>query len=434
MRKIILPLLIIALLQYSNNIAFSQSVTPNKALEEVQLALIKGDVKLSQELLEPLMESEKENPLVWYYKGLTSKQMMNFKSALQSFRNALNLDPGNVDLYKQMAQTAYDLEEYRNCIIYTDSILSIDSTNFISLRIKAQAFQKLNNFEQSRNAFLKLHKNDSVNAWYIKQLGGIAMRRDSLMEALEWYSLATELDSMDMRSYMHQGNIFVKAEMYKEGLPILSKAINRDSSYALLYRFRGSLDIMGADFEGAENDFKKAIELGDSISFTIRHYGLSLYKQSKYDEALPVYQAAIEIDKDNALAWYYLGFCYKWQEDVDEAILCLDRALELSATKNLPNIYDGLGQFHSLKRNFQKSIHNYSRAYEWNPNNPVPLAQLGMLVEQSGGKNEHAKTYYKSYLEKSNPLKNAYLINYVNNRLKIINEKLFMEGKLEREE
>lgn len=57
-----------------------------------------------------------------------------------------------------------------------------------------------------------------------------------------------------------------------------------------------------------------------------------------------------------------------------------------------------------------------------------------MLVEQSGGKKEHAKTYYKSYLKKANNLKNPYLIDYVNKRLDIINEKLFMEGKLEREE
>ena len=149
---------------------------------------------------------------------------------------------------------------------------------------------------------------------------------------------------------------------------------------------------------------------------------------------MPVYETTLKMDPEDGKAWYYLGFCYKWQENLGMAIACLDKALELSASSSISDVYDALGQFHGLQRSYDKAIHNYSRAYEWNPMNPIPLAQLGMLVEQTGGKKEHAKNYYKSYLKKSNPLKNSYLIDYVNNRLDIINEKLFMEGKLKRDE
>jgi len=74
----------------------------------------------------------------------------------------------------------------------------------------------------------------------------------------------------------------------------------------------------------------------------------------------------------------------------------------------------------------------YSKAYEWNEDDPVPLAQMGMLVEQTGGDKEYAKTLYKSFLAKAG-LKDFSLSKYVEGRLQVINERLFMEGKLERE-
>lgn len=413
---------------------FSQSNNVDIKLEKVQMALISGDLNLTTAILDTLLSSDSVNTRVWYFKGLSYRQAMNYKAAKNAFLVALSLDPGNIVIYKQMAQSCYDNDNFSTCLLYTDSILTIDSTNWSSLRIRALALQKTSRFQESKSVFLKLHKSDTLNTWYIKQLGGIATKIDSIQEAFDWYSLATDIDSMDMRSYIHQGSLLVKAERYKDGIAILTKAIERDSSHALLFRFRGSLGIMGADFSGAETDFRTAIELGDSAAFSFRHYGLCLFNQSKYKEAMPIYETATDLDKGDPLAWYYLGFCFKWQQDLDKALECLDKALKLSATKGLPDVYDALGQFHGLQRNYKLAMHNYSRAYEWNPQNAVPLAQLGMLVEQSGGKKENAKTYYKSYLKNANPLKNAYLIDYVNKRMDIINEKLFMEGKLKREE
>ncbi|MEA1876865.1 MAG: tetratricopeptide repeat protein [Bacteroidota bacterium] len=415
------------------NSAFSQDQIAENLLNEVQIALIRGDVELSEKIVDTLLSHYPDNSQLWYYRGLANRLRMNFSAATMSFRKSLNLDPHNPELYKQLAQSCYDQDDYVRCLLYADSILQTDSLNRNSLKIKGQALLKLSRYGESKGSFLKLHQNDSLNTWYIKQLGGIATKIDSISEALHWYTLATEIDSMDMRSYTHLGSLFVKAELYEEGLPVLTTAIRRDSSHALLFRFRGSLGIMGANFEQAESDFKTAIQLGDSVAFTFRHYGLCLFKQSEYQKALKVYKATLKLDPDDAKAWYYLGFCYKWDEDIEMAIACLDKALILSASSSISDVYDGLGQFHGFQRDYDNAIHNYSRAYEWNPLNPIPLAQIGMLVEQSGGKKEHAKNYYKSYLKKSSHIENAYLIQYVNNRINIINEKLFMEGKLKRD-
>jgi len=414
--------------------AYSQDIIPEDSLNEIQIALIKGDFDHLDDILNSLLRDDSANYQLWYYRGLTDRQRMDFSAATKSFRKALNLNPNNPELYKQLAQSCYDQDAYGYCLQYADSILQTDSLDRNCLKIKGQALLKLKHYAESRDAFLKLHQNDTLNTWYIKQLGGIATKVDSISEAIEWYTLATRIDSMDMRSYVHLGSLFVKAKIYEEGFPVLTTAINRDSSYALLFRFRGALDIMAADFVKAESDFKTAIQLGDSVAFSFRHYGLCLYKQSEYQKAMDVYKTTLKLDPEDAKAWYYLGFCYKWQHNLEMAIACLDKSLILSASSSISDVYDGLGQFYGLQRNYDKAIHNYSRAFEWNPLNPIPLAQIGMLVEESGGNKEHAKNFYISYLKKSDHIKNEYLIQYVNKRIDIINEKLFMEGKLKRDE
>lgn len=411
----------------------AQNGIPDQELNKLQMALFEGDVEGAANLLRILIHQDTTNAQLWNIQGTLFRQSMDFPAAIKCYKKALELDQGNINYLRQLSQSLYDQEDYPICLLYTDTLLQIDSLNKSGLLLQAQTFQKLNRYLEAGNALKKLHQMDSTNTWYIRQLGILASKTDSITEALQWFTQAIQLDSMDMRSYTYLGSLFVKAEMYEEGIPVLTDAIARDSSQALIFRFRGSLSIMAADFKGGESDFKSAIELGDSIPFTFRHYGLCLFKQSRYDEALPIYEETVRMDPEDAQAWYYLGFCYKWQEDVDMGLACLKKALELSATKSIADVYDGLGQFYGLKRDYEKSIHNYSRAYEWNPENPIPLAQLGMLVEQSGGKKEHAKNYYQAFLDKANrDVKDLYLIEYVSNRIKVINEKLFMEGKLER--
>jgi len=359
--------------------------------------------------------------------------LKEYPQAQSSLRKALQLDSLNQLYLQQLASLLYESEKYEASLGLADTLLVIDPGNRGFMILKGQSLQRLNLLYESREVFYQLYEDDTLNTWNIKQLASLNTRMDSVTEAIFWTEKAVAMDSMDMRSYIRLGSLYVRAEKYEEGREELTKAISRDSSQALIFRFRGALSIMGALFSEAEHDFSMAIHLGDSTAFSFRHYGLSLFKQSKHLEAIPVYQKTIKLDPEDAQAWYYLGFCYKWNEDIPMAIQCLEKALELSVTPSISDVYIGLGQFHGLNRDFQKAIHNYSRAYEWDPENAIPLAQLGMLIEESGGEKKHARNYYKAFIKQANPLEHTYLIQYLNNRIDIINEGLFMEGKLEKE-
>ncbi len=431
MKRIILSLIIGILAQFLSIQVFGQSDIYYSTLNEIQTSLGEGDAAKSYYLAAKLVEEAPDSSYAWITKSQIERQLMQYRRALESASVALRIDPGKPAYLYQISMIYSDLQQYDYCVAYCDSVIQKDSLNLLSSILKAQALYRKGDNQAALSQYISLQQLDTSKISFVKQLGSMCGRMDSLNDAISWYSLAIRIDSADIPSYTHLGNLYVKTEQYEQGLPVLSRGISIDSLNSWLFRFRGSLNIMGANFRDAEYDFHAAIRLGDSTAFTFRHYGLSLVKQSKYEEAFPVYQVCIKLDPEDSQAWYYLAYCYKWKEDLANAIKCMDKALALSVTPTISDVYSSLAQFHGLERDYDKAMHFYSRAYEWNDKDPVPLAQMGMLVEQMGGKKEHAKTYYSSFLEKAGP-EEIHLKGYIENRMKIINEKLFMEGKLER--
>ena len=417
------------------------SILPGKLLAQsgdfiddyntIQYTLSRGDAAESYRLVYSLCENYPASAKAWFLRSQVERQIIQYKKALGSVKQAIFLEPGIPAYYYQISSLYSDLQQHELCISYCDSVLKMDSTHLFASILKAQALGKDGKIQDALDQYYTLHLRDSLNINFMKQIGSLHSKRDSLNDAIKWYSMAVEVDSTDIPAYTHLGNLFVRTEKYEEGIPVLSKAILIDTLNSWLYRFRGSLNIMGANLKDAEYDFKRAILLGDSTAFTFRHLGLSLYKQSKYAEAFPIYQTTTKLDPEDSQAWYYLAFCYKWMTDLESAIACMENSLKLSVTPGISDVYSGLAQLHALVRNYESAMHFYSRSYEWNQEDAVPLAQMGMLIEQTGGNKEDAKEYYKSFLEKAG-LKDANLRNYVENRVRLINEKLFMEGKLEK--
>jgi tetratricopeptide (TPR) repeat protein len=238
-------------------------------------------------------------------------------------------------------------------------------------------------------------------------------------------------DSSDIETYLRLGQSYLKMNV-KGKIPVLDKAIRQDSTEALLFRFRGGLNLMEGFFPEAEKDLAQAAALGDTSVFTLRHLGLSQYYQSRYEQALESFSMTVRLDSLDAEAWYYLGFCHKWNQDIPRAIECMNRALSVAIPPFTGGIYSGLGQMYSLSRDFDNAIYNYEKALEFNPTDPLPYAEIGLLIEESFGDREKAKENYERFLAEYSG-NDINIVLYVKSRIEAINEKLFMEGKLKKD-
>jgi tetratricopeptide (TPR) repeat protein len=370
------------------------------------------------------------NPQLYYYLGLAYSNLMKFDLACKSFEKADQLQPGNKSLILNLADCYCETADIPAAELLISDLLKADSTDPVIWLELAKIYQRQSKVDEAAQIYNRLWSSDSLNIWYPRQLGGLMIRNERYKEAAFFFEKVVEQDSSDQVSFLRLGQAYIKLK-WPDKIPVLDKAIRQDSIQPLLYRYRGGLWFGTGNFKQSEIDLKTAYELGDSSAFTFRHLGISQFQQSKYQEALDILTLAVRIDSLDTESWYYLGFCYKWTEDLTQAISCLDRALKIAIPPSTGSIYSGLGLFYNLKRELKTAKIFYEKALEYNPQDAYPLSQIGLLIEQTTRDKELAKKYYERFLiEYAGGDRN--LIDYVKDRLQIINEQLFMEGKLKK--
>jgi len=370
------------------------------------------------------------NPQIYYGLGVAYSNLKQYEMAIAAFVKSDQLLPGDKSLIINLADCYCEQADAAIAEILLSDLLKTDTTDvFVRLEL-ARVFLRQGKTDPAINLYLKLWSEDSLNIWYPRQVGNLLARNERYKAAIPLLEIVTEADSSDQGSFLRLGQAYLVLKE-SEKIPVLDKAIRQDSMEPLLHRYRGGLWLGAGKYALAENDLKIACDLGDSSAFTFRHLGISQFQQSKYQDALLTFDKTVKIDSLDSEAWFYLGYCYKWTENIPQGIECLQRALKIAIPPSTASIYGGLGLFYNLTGDFKSSMTYYGKALEYNPEDPVPYSQMGLLVEKTTRDADQAKAYYERFINeyKGND-KN--LVDYINYRLQAINEKLFMEGKLKK--
>jgi superkiller protein 3 len=387
--------------------------------KDFNAAIRLGNLQLAEDSL---------NPQVHYYLGLAYSNLKQFRKAAAAFERSNSLMPGNRSLILNLSEVYCELADAGAAEILVSDLVKTDSTDILAWLELAQVYQRMSKTDEAVRIYQALWSADSSNIWYPRQIGMMLARNERYRQALPFLEYVVESDSSDLATYIRLGQayVYLKAD---DKIPVLDKAIRQDSSEPLLFRYRGGLFLGANRFPESESDLTMAFELGDSSSFVSRHLGISQFHQSKYQDALQSFSRTVKIDSLDTEAWYYLGYCYKWTENIPRGIECMEHALRLAIPPSTGSIYSGLGLFHNLKGDFKTALIYYGKAIEYNPSDVYPYSQMGVLIEQTSGEKELAKKYYERFL-KDYSGSDQTLITYVRYRLQMINEKLFMEGKL----
>jgi tetratricopeptide (TPR) repeat protein len=398
--------------------------------EEIKQLILDKKFREAVDLSNLLLTTDSLNPQLYYCLGLAYSNLKQYKKACFALEKANIIAPGNKPLLLNLADCYCEVADAPAAeVIILDLIRADSADTFVWLQL-AQVYQRQSKADEAIGIYLKLWSEDSTNIWYPRQIGSMLSKSERYKEAVPYLETVVETDSTDQGSYLRLAQAYVFLKAY-EKIPVLDKAIRQDSMQPQLRRYRGGLWLGSGEYELAENDLKIALELGDTTAFTCRHLGISQFQQSKYEDALYSFSKTVELDSLDSEAWFYLGYCNKWTENLPRAIECMTHALKLAVAPSTGSIYSGLALFYNLQRDLKKAMTCYEKAVEYNPVDAYPYSQLGLLVEQTTRDKELAKRYYEQFIRQYTG-GDSILINYVNDRLEQINEKLFMEGKIKK--
>lgn len=154
--------------------------------------------------------------------------------------------------------------------------------------------------------------------------------------ALEYWDMAIQLDSADVRHILSKANTLDNKGCSKEAIALLDELLAKHTDYGFAYYRRGWIKENSGDREGALEDYALCISLIPDYAYAYMNRARMYDVLGEKDKAKADYLKGIELDekgKDAEMSFY----CYYYLGEKDKAIEALEKTLELD---NKGNYYD----------------------------------------------------------------------------------------------
>jgi tetratricopeptide (TPR) repeat protein len=168
---------------------------------------------------------------------------------------------------------------------------------------------------------------DSVH-FYLEK-GGKAFAKDQFPEALQYYSDALRLDSLNLNALRNLGVLYSLKKDHQKSLEYLLKAERLDSTDAGIYNSLGVTYSNLSDTANAMKNYRRAVALKPDKMEYVRNLAALLIGENELNEAQSMIAKALENDTTDAEAYYMLGKILIAKKDYQGAEQYLEKMVSL---------------------------------------------------------------------------------------------------------
>lgn len=309
-----------------------------------------------------------ENANIWNIKGILLCKIRQYKSAIQAFERATNIDPDFAEAFYQMGITYYQLENYFEAAIAFSKSLKVNSNphpevkNYLGATLVA-----IGEFESAINCFdeviqglekLTTEKNDHSA---IENLLNARIYKVAALERLERYEEAINTLKLVFEGESKNKSALSRIEFTLEGLE----------------RYKKSLDTLVYNVKDKE---KKAEALNKIGLAFLNMETSSVSKDRLKKTAQCTFEKALRFDSGNSQIWYNKAVTHSSLKEDKEAIKAFDKAIILDPRSSLAwykkaLLYHKLGKYQKSRKTFEDFIYSSYRSnriessrYTWTQN------------------------------------------------------------------
>ena len=196
----------------------------------------------------------------------------NYKAAVQSFTDAINLNPRNAEGYFGRGTAYNELGDNQNAVADYDKSIAI-APNFYAYNNRGKAHFELGNYSKSLEDFNKAIQVNpqSTTAYYNRSKIYLAQQKYNL--ALADLNQAVEIDKNNFMPYIQRGAAYYVLGKLDLSLKDFNKAVKLNPNYYEAYSYRGEVYTALKDYKSALKDFSKSIELNPNDGETYAQRG-----------------------------------------------------------------------------------------------------------------------------------------------------------------
>lgn len=330
-----------------------------------------------------------------FYLGSIYYEGKHFNRALKYFKQITDLNPGQVRIWRLMAEIYVNNKNYKKALdVYKQIAQNTPSDLMAQIKV-ALIYYELNNvtkaIEEMNKIAIKFPESDRVNYF----LGLMYHEQNNHEKAIEYYKRIHQDSELYAEAFKRMMQIYYQGNKLDEALLLVDQKYRKKASKELLL-LKSSLYV-------TKLEYQKSI---DTLSEGIRKFsdnkGL-LFQRAVVYETMGDWPSAkkdlltlLKQEPNLAEAMNFLGYTMVEQgEDIDEALKYLEKANELKP--NQGHILDSLGWAYFKKGETQKALQLVSQAHHLVPEEPTILEHLADIYFSLKDK-KRARHYYEKSL------------------------------------
>lgn len=275
-----------------------------------------------------------------YYKGVALHELRKLPEALESFEQAIRINPNNPLFYNGKGFLLQNLGRFEEAITSFDLAFKKDPYMTSANINKGQTLERLNRREEALAIYDGILKKNAnlipvliFKAECLKEL-------KRTKEALIAYDKAIEVEPNAPDLMNNKANILAQENRVREALDCYEKALLADPEFADTYFNLGLLHHDQGKFKEAINYYGQAIENNVDGSFAYINRGICFIELKNFPQAEQELDKAMSVDPEYPFATYNRGVLSVILGKMHEAIILLRKSVKGIDPKNLtvPNV------------------------------------------------------------------------------------------------
>jgi len=296
-------------------------------LMQVQINLAAGDAKaalqMATQLLDRLMKASPDrdtspqmlaelraNTLVAH--GTAALQMRDARTARADFLAAHDAAPGSPDIYVHLASVALAENKVDEAITFYNNALTIDGTNFNSLRGLISIYAAQNRLDQAHARVDQAINSQPNNASLHFLKGQVYGYERNAQGAETEFRRTLEIDGNYLAAYSALGAMFVNTNQQDRAIAEYQKIVERRPDNASAYTLIGMLETSRGNIDAAVDNYRKALAKDENAIFAANNLAwlYAEYGKGNLDEAVRLAQGIVQTHPEipsfaDTLGWVY---------------------------------------------------------------------------------------------------------------------------------
>lgn len=420
------------------------------AQSKIEKHFFAGEYEKTLELLNEKIDAGRAGKADFQMAAQCKVQQFDFKAAIINYEKALNFDSSNVAAIEGLADARLNLGMKKEAYAGYAQIMGLDTTN---ARVAAKTAGLLMDFDQyaaAESIYSKLYSQDSSNAYFFRRLMLSMYKQKQYAYVLNLYfgsngDRITTINKKSAHAFICQPSVkrdfdkevemmvadsYMKINNNQGAIAVMNEILKADSLYI------PAISKLGYIYFSAYRSYDIAVEYyrllnkleGYSDPFHLKNLGICEYFVGNHEYAAHLLDSLADELADDPFVYFYAGLSYRKLGNIDKALELLENSSMYVIPAYTGDLYHHLGRAYAAKRLFEKAIQTYKKVREYDPENYQVLYDLAVTYEEFDLNRSAALVYYEQFVQECNNQRSADL-KYAENRIKIIKEELFFDGK-----